>query len=104
MGLWARFVRPFIDRVAAPGDLAENVARVFAGVLVLSAHREDKIRRLAAPDIAARKGGEPLVCLTAYTAPVAPALDDACDLLLVVGSLRFVVHRLPTPSAFAVAK
>jgi 3-methyl-2-oxobutanoate hydroxymethyltransferase len=64
-------------------------------VLALSAHREDKIRRLAAPDIAARKGGEPLVCLTAYTAPVAAALDDACDLLLVGDSLGMVVHGLP---------
>jgi len=64
-------------------------------VLPLSAHREDKIRRLAAPDIAARKGGEPLVCLTAYTAPVAAALDEACDLLLVGDSLGMVVHGLP---------
>jgi 3-methyl-2-oxobutanoate hydroxymethyltransferase len=64
-------------------------------VPVLSAHREEKVRRLAAPDIAARKGGEPLVCLTAYTAPVAAALDDACDLLLVGDSLGMVVHGLP---------
>jgi len=64
-------------------------------VLALSAHREDKIRRLAAPDIAGRKGGEPLVCLTAYTAPVAAALDEACDLLLVGDSLGMVVHGLP---------
>ena len=40
------------------------------------------VRRLAAPDIAARKGGEPIVCLTAYTAPMAAILDEACDLLL----------------------
>ncbi len=31
--------------------------------------------RLAAPDIAARKGGEPVVCLTAYSAPMAATLD-----------------------------
>ena len=68
---------------------------VFAGARALSAHREEKIRRLAAPDIAARKGGEPLVCLTAYTAPVAAALDEACDLLLVGDSLGMVVHGLP---------
>jgi 3-methyl-2-oxobutanoate hydroxymethyltransferase len=64
-------------------------------VLALSAHREDTVRRLAAPDITARKGGEPLVCLTAYTAPVAAALDDACDVLLVGDSLGMVVHGLP---------
>ncbi|MCK5908745.1 MAG: 3-methyl-2-oxobutanoate hydroxymethyltransferase, partial [Caulobacter sp.] len=32
----------------------------------MSAHREETVRRLAAPDIAARKGGVPIVCLTAY--------------------------------------
>jgi 3-methyl-2-oxobutanoate hydroxymethyltransferase len=64
-------------------------------VLALSAHREDTVRRLAAPDISARKGGEPLVCLTAYTAPVAAALDEACDVLLVGDSLGMVVHGLP---------
>ena len=64
-------------------------------MLALSAHLEAKIRRLAAPDITARKGGEPLVCLTAYTAPVASALDDACDVLLVGDSLGMVVHGLP---------
>jgi 3-methyl-2-oxobutanoate hydroxymethyltransferase len=63
--------------------------------LPLSAHREETVRRLAAPDIAARKGGVPIVCLTAYTAPVAAALDDACDLLLVGDSLGMVVHGLP---------
>ena len=47
------------------------------------------MRRLAAPDIAARKGGDPIVCLTAYTAPVAAILDEACDLLL-VGDRRSV--------------
>ncbi|UAL13036.1 3-methyl-2-oxobutanoate hydroxymethyltransferase [Caulobacter segnis] len=61
----------------------------------MSAHREAAVRRLAAPDIAVRKGGEPIVCLTAYTAPVAAALDDACDLLLVGDSVGMVVHGLP---------
>jgi len=63
--------------------------------MVLSSHRDETVRRLAAPDIAARKGGVPIVCLTAYTAPVAAALDDACDLLLVGDSLGMVVHGLP---------
>ncbi|PIB91893.1 3-methyl-2-oxobutanoate hydroxymethyltransferase [Caulobacter sp. FWC2] len=61
----------------------------------MSAHREESVRRLAAPDITARKGGVPIVCLTAYTAPVAAALDEACDLLLVGDSLGMVVHGLP---------
>jgi 3-methyl-2-oxobutanoate hydroxymethyltransferase len=50
---------------------------------------------MAAPDIAARKGGEPIVCLTAYTAPMAQILDDACDLLLVGDSVGMVLHGLP---------
>ena len=53
------------------------------------------MRRLTAPDIAARKGGDPIVCLTAYTAPVAEILDDHCDLLLVGDSVGMVVHGLP---------
>ena len=61
----------------------------------MSAHRQETVRRIAAPDIAARKGGEPVVCLTAYTAPVAGLLDDHCDLLLVGDSVGMVVHGLP---------
>jgi 3-methyl-2-oxobutanoate hydroxymethyltransferase len=61
----------------------------------LSSHRQEAVRRLAAPDIAARKGGEPLVCLTAYTTPIAEILDEHCDLLLVGDSLGMVVHGLP---------
>jgi 3-methyl-2-oxobutanoate hydroxymethyltransferase len=61
----------------------------------LSAQREESVRRIAAPDIAARKGGEPIVCLTAYTAPVAAIFDDVCDLLLVGDSVGMVVHGLP---------
>ncbi len=47
-------------------------------------------------DIAAAKGQTPLVCLTAYTAPMAELLDERCDLLLVGDSLGMVVHGLPT--------
>ncbi|HVI32974.1 3-methyl-2-oxobutanoate hydroxymethyltransferase [Phenylobacterium sp.] len=61
----------------------------------MSSHRQETVRRLAAPDIAARKGKEPIVCLTAYTAPVAELLDDHCDLLLVGDSVGMVVHGLP---------
>ena len=43
----------------------------------------------------ARKGGEPLVCLTAYTAPMAEILDEACDLLLVGDSVGMVLHGMP---------
>jgi 3-methyl-2-oxobutanoate hydroxymethyltransferase len=52
-------------------------------------------KRLTAPAILARKGGEPIVCLTAYDAPTAALLDDHCDLLLVGDSVGMVVHGLP---------
>jgi 3-methyl-2-oxobutanoate hydroxymethyltransferase len=61
----------------------------------LSSHRQEQVRRRAAPDIAARKGQTPIVCLTAYTAPMAEILDDHCDLLLVGDSVGMVVHGLP---------
>ena len=61
----------------------------------MSAQRQEIVRRTAAPDITARKGKEPVVCLTAYTAPMAEILDEVCDLLLVGDSVGMVVHGLP---------
>jgi 3-methyl-2-oxobutanoate hydroxymethyltransferase len=61
----------------------------------VSAQRHETVRRLTAPEITARKGGEPLVCLTAYTAPVAAMLDEVCDILLVGDSVGMVLHGLP---------
>lgn len=49
---------------------------------------------LTIPAIAARKGGEPLVCLTAYTAPMAELLDGHVDLLLVGDSLGMVLYGM----------
>lgn len=57
---------------------------------------QNQIRRKTVRDIAAAKGGDPLVCLTAYTAPMAELLDPLCDLLLVGDSVGMVVHGLPT--------
>jgi len=59
----------------------------------VSAQRE-KASRLAAPDITAMKGKTPIVCLTAYTAPMAELLDPVCDILLVGDSVGMVVHGL----------
>jgi 3-methyl-2-oxobutanoate hydroxymethyltransferase len=61
----------------------------------MSAQRKDQSRRLAAPDIAARKGLEPVVCLTCYTTPMAELLDPHCDVLLVGDSVGMVLHGLP---------
>jgi 3-methyl-2-oxobutanoate hydroxymethyltransferase len=57
--------------------------------------KQTAITRVTAPQIFARKGGEPIVCLTAYTAPMAALLDAHCDVLLVGDSVGMVVHGLP---------
>jgi len=57
---------------------------------------QDEIRRLTAPDIRSRKGGEPIVCLTSYHAHTARLLDRHCDLILVGDSLGMVMHGLET--------
>ena len=54
-----------------------------------------RTKRLTAPEILARKGQTPLVCLTAYTTPMARIMDPHCDILLVGDSLGMVVHGLP---------
>src|SRR5512135_801978 len=57
---------------------------------------QDEIRRLTAPDIRARKGGEPIVCLTSYHAHTARIVDKHCDVILVGDSLGMVMHGLET--------
>jgi len=57
---------------------------------------QDEITRLTAPDIRARKGGDPLVCLTSYHAHTARLLDKYCDVILVGDSLGMVMHGLET--------
>ena len=47
-------------------------------------------------DIKARKGGEPLVSLTAYTTPMAQMMDAHCDFVLVGDSVGMVLHGLPS--------
>ena len=49
-------------------------------------------KRLTIADIRHQKGRTPLVCLTAYTAPIARLLDPHCDILLVGDSLGMVIY------------
>jgi len=56
--------------------------------------KQTQTARKTVKDIAAAKGGTPLVCLTAYDAPTAALLDDHADLLLVGDSVGMVVHGL----------
>ena len=49
---------------------------------------------ITAKDLHARKGGEPIVALTAYTTPVAALLVPHCELLLVGDSVGMVLYGL----------
>jgi 3-methyl-2-oxobutanoate hydroxymethyltransferase len=53
-----------------------------------------QIKRVSAADISARKGGEPIVSLTAYHAQMAAVAERYCEFLLVGDSLGMVVHGL----------
>jgi 3-methyl-2-oxobutanoate hydroxymethyltransferase len=55
-----------------------------------------RIAALTPPKLLARKGGKPLVCLTAYSTPVARLADAHCDVVLVGDSVAMVVHGLPS--------
>jgi 3-methyl-2-oxobutanoate hydroxymethyltransferase len=57
---------------------------------------QNEIRRLTAPDIRARKGGDPIVSLTAYHAHTAAIADKYCDVILVGDSLGMVMHGMET--------
>ena len=62
----------------------------------LAMSKQTRISRKTVKDIAAAKGGEPLVCLTAYDAPMAEIMDPHADLILVGDSVGMVVHGLPS--------
>lgn len=55
-----------------------------------------KMKRKTTTAIRAMKGGEKVVCLTAYTTPIAKMLDAHCDLLLVGDSLGMVLYGMET--------
>lgn len=57
---------------------------------------QKSVRRMTAPDIARRKGGDPIVSLTAYHAHTARILDPYVDFLLVGDSLGMVMHGYET--------
>lgn len=52
------------------------------------------VRRRTAKDIRTRKGGDPIVCLTAYVTPMASRLDQYCDVLLVGDSVGMVLYGM----------
>jgi 3-methyl-2-oxobutanoate hydroxymethyltransferase len=54
----------------------------------------DRRRRVTVPELSARKGGTPIVSLTAYTTPMARQLDAHVDMLLVGDSLGMVLYGM----------
>ena len=58
-----------------------------------------RIGHMTVPDIMAKKGGEPIVALTAYTTPTASLIDPHVDILLVGDSLGMVLYGLKTTVA-----
>lgn len=46
--------------------------------------------------IHARKGGQPIVCLTSYTAPMTKLVDPYVDLILVGDSLAMTIYGMPS--------
>ena len=51
-------------------------------------------KKLTINNIKFKKFKKPLVCLTAYTTPMAEILDKYCDIILVGDSLGMVLHGL----------
>src|SRR6184192_1908496 len=57
---------------------------------------QSAIKRNTAPEIRARKNGEPIVMLTSYHAHAAALVDRHCDVILVGDSLGNVMHGFET--------
>ena len=51
-------------------------------------------RQITPPDIKARKGGEPIACITSYTALTTKIVDPLVDLILVGDSLAMTVYGM----------
>lgn len=56
-------------------------------------------KRTTVHDIVLSKGKKKLVCLTAYTSPMAEIMDPHCDILLVGDSVGMVLHGLKDTTA-----
>ncbi|MES1990152.1 MAG: 3-methyl-2-oxobutanoate hydroxymethyltransferase [Pseudomonadota bacterium] len=57
---------------------------------------QPKIKRITVPEIRARKGGDPVVCLTSYHAHTARFIDPYVDVILVGDSLGMVMYGMET--------
>ena len=60
---------------------------------------QSQSKRITVPEVKARKGREPVVCLTCYHAHTARLLDTHVDLMLVGDTLGMVIHGMETTNA-----
>ncbi|MCA2014238.1 3-methyl-2-oxobutanoate hydroxymethyltransferase [Cereibacter sphaeroides] len=60
----------------------------------MSAQPQTPVRRITAPQLRARKGGEPIVSLTSYHSHTAAIVDRYADFILVGDSLGMVMHGM----------
>ena len=62
----------------------------------MSTEAQKPVRRMTVPQLAARKGGDPIVSLTSYHAHTAAIVDNHADFILVGDSLGMVMHGMET--------
>ena len=60
----------------------------------MSTESPKPVRRITVPQIAARKGGDPIVALTSYHAHTAAIVDRHAEVILVGDSLGMVMHGM----------
>lgn len=76
--------------VPSPGAF-EDILRMAPATRPTAMHEKPQIA-----DFMALKGQRKIVCLTAYSAPMAHALDPHCDMLLVGDSVAMVIYGMDT--------
>ena len=54
------------------------------------------MKRITIKNILKKKGKEPIICLTAYSKPMAEMLDKYCDIILVGDSVGMVLYGMKT--------
>src|SRR5262245_27508985 len=81
-----------VEDGSSPDDQAEMGMSVHDSGAATGKATGAKLTRVSVSDLVARKGKDKIVCLTAYTTPMARALDPHVDLLLVGDSLGMVIY------------
>ena len=54
------------------------------------------MRRIKIKKIVKKKGKDPIICLTAYSKPIANIIDKYCDIILVGDSVGMTLYGMKT--------